>query len=166
MAHERNVSTSLAEEIQVHGKYGELMPALSCPVFVDRLPVLNARILLGLYEYRFPIAPLERNPKSSRDGHTVQFLWYQVRRPTGYVDPDFHWPGNPYESALFDREKGYFHDKLFQSLIDHYGKIGIYYPLGREMDLDSIFNHLQKNNYEIHDAGIHEQWKLRIVTRR
>lgn len=165
MAEKSDVPLTAIEEIRIHKRYGEIIPGFSCPIFVDRLPVLNARLLMGLYEYPFPIAPLERNPKTSGDGHTVQFLWYKVKPPVGYFDAGFLWPGNPYEDSLFDQEKGYFHEKLFEALITHYGKIGIYYPSARATDISPLFNHFQKKDYRIIDGSLHEQWELKIIQR-
>jgi hypothetical protein len=163
MAQKTDALKTSREEIRIHKRYGEFIPALSCPIFVDRLPVLNARILLGLHEYPFPIAPLERNAKTSGDGHTIQFLWYQVKPPVKYLDPGFLWPGNPYENSLFDLEKGYFQEKLIEALLSHYGKIGIYYPLAREVELGPFFSNLDRNNYRIINANLEEQWALIII---
>jgi len=147
----------------IHEKYRSRVRRLSCPLFVDKLPVLNARLLLDLEESPFPIAPLTREENLYFESHTVQFLWYKVGSAAGYLDDASIWKGNPAESYLFDQETGRLRREFLEALLNHYGKIQIYFPSWRRKDLAGFFRSLKNPDWKIANLSCDPGWRLVLV---
>ncbi len=152
-------------ESMIHAGYGALIRPLACPLFVDKLPVLNARLLLDLGESPFPIAPLSRESNLYFEGHTVQFLWYKVGPAAGYLDDASIWRGRPPDCYLFDPESDGIRRDYLVSLLDHYGKLAIYFPSWRAKELAGFFSSLKDPGWEIKNLARSGGWNLLLVTK-
>jgi len=157
-----SLSPALREKF-IHEKYRSRIRRLSCPLFVDKLPVLNARLLLGLEESPFPIAPLTRENNLYFESHTVQFLWYKVGPSAGNLDAFSIWKGNPAESYLFDQESGRLRGEFLEALLYHYGKIQIYFPSWRRRDLAGFFGSLKNSDWKIANLSCDPGWGLVLI---
>ena len=133
---------------------------------MDKIPVLNARLLLDLEESPFPIAPLTREFSLYFESHTVQFLWYKVKPAAQYLDNRSLWKGDPPECYLYDQEKKQVRREFTERLINHYGKLAIYYPEWRRRDLAEFFSSLNDSLWEMKNLSRDPGWNLIVVMKK
>jgi hypothetical protein len=130
---------------------------------VDHLPVVNARLLLELMDYPYPIAPLMRENDLQWDGHTVQFGANSIGPPRGYINPASLWKDNPYYSFLYDPYTRTFKGEFLDSLVNYYGRIALYYPLWRERDLAPVMTEITARGYSQKNISISREIRIIVV---
>lgn len=151
------------KDAAVHNTNKRIAKSLNCPIFVDRLPVVNARLLLELMDYPYPIAPLVRENDLQWDGHTVQFGAYSIGQPRGYINPASLWKDNPYYSFLYDPYTQTFKGEFLDSLVNYYGRIALYYPLWREKALAPVINDITARGYSQKNISISREIRIIVV---
>jgi len=147
----------------MHEKNGLLIEALSCPIFVDRVSVLNARLLFDLMDRPYPIAPLTRQFDLTYGGHTIQFLWYRVRPPVGCLPQSEIWEGRPPDHFLFDPGEGSVRDDFIDTMMNRYGKIALYFPYWRREELKPLIEYIREEGYGILKLNRRGPWDLVLV---
>lgn len=138
-----------------HDLFAKEIQRIDAPLFVDRIPTLSARLLLGLESSPHPISQILWSNYLRADGHTVQFNMYRVGPPRGFLTPDSPWKSPPNHSHLLDeRVKGIDGDYL-RAILRRYGKAILYFPSSREDKVRPVLDWVDESE------GIRRKYEMR-----
>lgn len=151
---------------RVHRFFTPLMKREAAPLFVDRLPVLNARLLLDLdvKSFPFPISQFEYQNDLYWDGHTVQFFMFKPLKVMGQLNPGAPWRSLPHLSYLVNLKQREIETEYFTGLLNHYGKIIIYINIYREHRLELLLDWARENGVKVQWRIEHDGWVMIVLT--
>jgi hypothetical protein len=148
---------------QAHRANGERVRALECPLFVDRLPVLNMRLLLGLGDWPHPIAPLVSSLDLYSDGHSPLFVIGHVAPGRGHIEDPPLWPGDPARSFLVDHRGQVANDGRIERLVAHDGRIAVYGPSWRTDAAGPLRIWAKAHGLSVHDLSRDPRVRLWVI---
>ncbi len=149
-------------QVQRHRTNAPEARPLGCPLFVDRIGLLEARLLLRLVGWPHPVAPIYAHLDLFWDGHMPQFMIQDVQPPRGHLDDPALWPGTPLETHLVDH-RGTVRAEWIAQLIARHGRIALYFPPWRPAAVDKLLDWAPLNGYRLTDIGREPVWRLVLM---
>lgn len=127
---ERNVSLQfrkphLTRMHVAHAANQKRLRAMQGPVFGGGIPLLNARMILGLNSFPFPVAPLT----NEKIGHLFDLTWNPKVAPRATLHSPSIWPGRVSETFLVDTSRGVVNLPTLTSIGVAYKEFALYFPV-------------------------------------
>ena len=136
---------------------------LSCPVFVDGMPVLNARLLLDLHDSHWPIAPLSKRYELFNGPHTHPGIDALCSSPKAWLQEHPPWLKEPSSCFLFDTTTGRTQIQLAAGLLVKHHKFALVYPNGRDDELAPLLLALKNEGCMMADLSRNPLLRMVLV---
>lgn len=144
-----------------HQEVGKIVREWKCPLFVDQVSTMRARMLMGLENHPSPIAPIRLHNITHLDSHTVQFNWFPQIKEGQPVDQMVHWPRPP-RSYMWDPETGEVQGELLMHLLRENGRFLFYFPEW-SMPVEDLFGWCDQNGFSHKVIAAPGRWRLVLM---
>lgn len=161
----RRVRRLFEIEAAGHAEARKAVHALKCPLFVDRIPLLNARFSLGMTDSPYPIFFLCNEKDKYFTAELSQWPIREKLEPKGHVVSPEKWAFAPDSSWLYYPKTEFIARNRLDAAIENFGKIGIYFPTWRKADMKELLVCLNED-FEVREVECTAYSRLITVSKK